>query len=241
MHLPSHLSTDINAKFPRPHTFDLSFIAKMRYFSFFAAAFAVASSAATVLPRQNPLDPNPAEVDFTTVMAGSGCPANTFTTNVSDDAKTVNLTFSSFDVAVDRFSEGQDDTKSCGIRLEAKHPEGFQLAINSIVWSGWARLDSGVDLSLLLAPKYGDWAATSRVYISGGGNTAGGLLFAKEDAAPGSWPVYSPCGTGAVLNMMATVIMVQGNPLGAGSTDDGTSSSPPVTLGVNLVWKPCPA
>jgi len=119
-------------------------------------------------PYQSPTQSPPASTDIAGVTIknlsyiGSGCPEGTVASNLSPDAKAFTLLFDSFFIEAGPATKGvpATATSSCKLNLTLLAPSGWQVAILSVDYRGFADLAAGDSaviserISLLGSPSH---------------------------------------------------------------------------------------
>jgi hypothetical protein len=181
--------------------------------------------------------PNPAEPYFAEVTAnGTGCPAGTWTTTISDDGKTFTTIFSAYETFLE---PGQTITiKDCQLGITLRSPQGLSFAVDSFYYQGYAFLDAGLT-----------GRQTANYYFMGNplnhaelrtdlrGPYDDSYLF--QDAVGIADLVWSPCGVNRNLNV-TTRLRVQNNPRRTGTGYMNlTSIDATSRLVFRLAWRSC--
>jgi hypothetical protein len=188
--------------------------------------------------------PNPKEIQFTTAQtSGSGCKSGTVTTTFSPDMTVVTFGFDEFQTYIGGKSTRSDSNKNCQLHLNLKYPGGYQFAVFSSVYHGWAQLDAGVQgqfSSTYFFSQDASATTTTSTTITGGGVWAAGSVYTKEDRVPTSSYIWSPCGGTGILNINNRIILSTsdrtGKLLGEITNDDATIK---IEHQLNINWRTC--
>jgi hypothetical protein len=87
--------------------------------------------------------PDPNGTYFAEVTAnGTGCPAGTWETAISEDGKTFTTTFSSYEAMIE--PNRTIAIKDCQLGIKLHSPQGLSFAVDSFYYQGYAYLDTGV-------------------------------------------------------------------------------------------------
>jgi hypothetical protein len=171
--------------------------------------------------------PSPDKITFTSAtFSGNGCPQNTVSTSISPDKTVVTFGFDAFQAYIGPGTSIQDRTKNCQLHLNVKYPKGYNFAVLSSTYHGFALLEAGVDADFFSTYYYSEKAAdtfTTRTTISGGGMWADGQVYTKQDVAPQPI-VKAPCGDSAILNINNRINLKSSNSKASGmiTNDDAT-------------------
>jgi len=188
--------------------------------------------------------PNPKEVQFTTAQtSGPGCPQGTVTTTFSPDMTVVTFGFDGFQTYLGPGYTRQDSNKNCQLHLNLKYPGGYQFAVFSSVYHGWAQLDAGVTgqfSSTYFFSQDASATTSTTTSIVGGGVWATGNVYTKEDKVPTSSYIWSPCGGTGILNINNRIILTttdrSGKAQGEVTNDDATIK---IEHQLNINWRTC--
>lgn len=180
-------------------------------------------------------DPN--ESYFAEVIAnGTGCPAGTWHTVISEDGKTFTTTFSAYEAMIE--PSRAIAVKDCQLGITLHSPQGLSFAIDSFYYQGFAWLEQGMT-----------GRQTANYYFMGNplnhaelrtdlkGPYDDSYLF-QDDVGIADL-VWSPCGVKRNLNV-TTRLRVQNNPRRSGTgymnlaTVDGSAQ-----LVFRLAWRSC--
>jgi hypothetical protein len=175
-------------------------------------------------------------------VAGSGCPAGSWSADISPDGQTFTLTLSAYEVKV---SPGQlFDIKQCLINIGLRDPQGFPLSfvLGSIYYQGYGLLDTP-----------GMRAARNTSYVfSTNGTTAPGFAASSrrseivgphessylqaDNVFSGRW---SPCAS--VSNLVVnTNLMLQNDVQRSGTGYVNTATvDGALTMAFRLAWRRC--
>ena len=159
--------------------------------------------------------PNPHEVTIRNLTAlGSGCPAGTVASLLSEDQRAFTLFFSDFAASAGPYEPITNQYKTCNIQLDLDHPHSWQYAIIGVDYRGYAALDRNVTASL-----------RTQYWLQGSFNRP--IQFRRDLSGPHadeflagdqiaeSQLVYSPCSVKRALNLKAS-IAVRSTGRGAG-------------------------
>lgn len=181
--------------------------------------------------------PDPEESFFADVIAnGTGCPAGTWQTTISEDGKTFTTSFSAYEAILE--ASRSIAIRDCQLGITLHSPQGLSFAVESFYYQGYAYLDSGVT-----------GRQTANYYFMGNplnhaelrtdlrGPFDDDYLF-QDDVGIVDL-VWSPCGVERNLNV-ATRLRVQNNPRRTGTgymnllSVDGSAQ-----LVFRLAWRSC--
>lgn len=118
--------------------------AKMLFTTALLATVATLSLAAPTTPSP-PVLPNPNDVyirKFT--YAGSGCPYGTVANSTDASKEVLTLLFSDYVASIGPGTKVADRRKNCAISLDIHYPQGYQYAIFTADYRGYADLEYGV-------------------------------------------------------------------------------------------------
>jgi len=185
--------------------------------------------------------PSPELITFgSATFSGNGCPQGTVSTSVNPDKTVITFGFDAFQAYIGPGTSYMDRTKNCQLHLNVKYPKGYNFAVLSSTYHGFALLEGGVNADFFSTYYYSEKAAdtfTTRTTISGGGVWADGQVYTKEDVAPQPI-VRAPCGDSAILNINNRISLRSSNSQASGmiTNDDAT-----VDLSQQLVidWYEC--
>lgn len=166
---------------------------------------------------------------------GTGCPARSFTNNVSEDKQAVTSVFSAFSAEISAAAAPEDATSNCLITMEVNVPAGFQYSLESVHHRGYLSLEAA-----------GMTASRQSLYMISGSpvhltpparftgpfndNFEHGDVESTENAPA----VWSPCGGGQVL-WIATQTQLHN---GGRSSRQGLMVID--SIDTELEWKACP-
>ncbi|KAK7192033.1 secreted protein [Paraphaeosphaeria sporulosa] len=203
--------------------------------------------------------PDPSQiVIIDSSYSGNGCPQGSVSTSTSTD-KTgrergyiVEIIFDDFDKVItygfDQFQTyigpgipTKDNSRACQLHLNLKYPGGFQYAVVSATYHGWARMDKGVTGDFITSYYFSQDAgktSTTRMSATGGGALTNGQVYTKQDNVETTAVVWSPCGTNGILNVNNRISLRSSNSSAYGelSNDDATIA---FTQQVHVSWQPC--
>jgi len=148
--------------------------------------------------------------------------------------------FDSFQAYIGPGTNVADRSKNCQLHLTVNYPKGYNFAVLSSTYHGFALLEQGVDADFFSTYYYSQKASdtfTTRTTISGGGVWSDGQVYTKEDVVPQPI-VKAPCGDTAILNINNRINLKSNNNGASGmiTNDDAT-----VDLSQQLVinWYQC--
>jgi len=188
--------------------------------------------------------PNPKEIQFTTAKtSGAGCPQGSVTTTFSPDMTVVTFGFDGFQTYIGPGYTRSDSNKNCQLHLNLKYPGGYQFAVFSSVYHGYAQLDAKVTGQFSSTYFFSQDASATRTTttsIVGGGVWAQGSVYTKEDVVPTTSYIWSPCGGTGILNINNRIILSTTDDTGKASgevtNDDATIK---IEHQLNLNWRTC--
>jgi len=204
------------------------------------AALATAMVSATITPKADL--PNPADVQMRVHYAGTGCPDNSITATISPDRAVLKFIFDAFQVSTGPETPTSESRKTCAFTLVLEHPAGYQYALESALWHGWAQLDDGVDLRLDASTFFASEppAATSvQIHASsksGSLNWSEGQVFTKVDEVLAFSRVYSSCVPESVVFLNTRAMLTSQDPRAFGSTAEENVVT---SLDLTLDWRQC--
>jgi hypothetical protein len=147
---------------------------------------------------EGPVVPNADEIYIRSVTyAGSGCPEQTVSQNISPDRKAVSFLFAEFLAEItagmteeERAIQGKKD---CELTIDMQYPNGWTYSVASVDYRGFADFDDGVSAERRTTIKFGDDAkheSFSSALISGFKGD-----FSFRDTFDVKEEVLAPCGT----------------------------------------------
>lgn len=168
---------------------------------------------------------------------GSGCPIGSVAQNIAPDNKAFTLTFSDYIAEVGPGIDLRESRKNCQLTVDLQFPQGYQYAIASFDYRGYASLDRGVE-----------GTQKSSYYFQGMGQTGSfqstfrGVMdkdFQFRDSVALESVVWSPCGASRALNINTQVrLSNRSNANGRGlMTIDSIDGA--VVHKYGLMWRRC--
>jgi hypothetical protein len=187
---------------------------------------------------QQPLEvPDPNGAYFAEVIAnGTGCPAGTWQTTISDDGLTFTTSFSAYEAFLE--ASRSIAIKDCQLGITLHSPQGLSFAVDSFYYQGYAYLDSGVT-GRQTANYYfmGNPVDHAELRTDLRGPFDDDYLF-QDDVGIADL-VWSPCGVKRNLNV-TTRLRVQNNPRRTGTGYMNlTSVDGSARLVFRLAWRRC--
>jgi hypothetical protein len=198
------------------------------------------STGATSQQSGNPDASAPGNVDgtyFADVTAnGTGCPAGTWETQLSDDKRSFTITFSAFDAKVDPAS--MVSVKDCQLALKIKSKKPVAYAVQTFSFEGYAQLQAGVSARLLANYYFqGSPKQDAKDEVEFKGEYDKEYAFSQNIALPEQ--VWSDCGLERDLNVRTTVRLLNASPGKEGKVNVAQAKGKP-KLFVQLSERPCP-
>lgn len=129
--------------------------------------FGSAAASASIIDRKDLQAERPDKKTVTiatTSYSGTGCPAGSVATILSEDRTVVTFGFDKFQAIIGPKAKPADASKNCAIKLGVNYPKDFQLSIVRATYHGYVRLDDGVSANFF-----------SNYFWSGKGNAAQAL------------------------------------------------------------------
>jgi Domain of unknown function (DUF4360) len=77
--------------------------------------------------------------------SGTGCPAGTVSTILSDAKDLVTFGFDSFQAMIGPTVPKTDSRKDCRIRMAIAYASGYSVTVSHTVYHGYTRLDDGIN------------------------------------------------------------------------------------------------
>ena len=179
---------------------------------------------------------NPEGVYFANVVAnGTGCPAGTWETNLSEDGQTFTTTFSAYEATVDPST--LVSIKDCNVSIKLHSPQGLSYSVTNFYYQGYAFLEQGVSGRQLASYYFqGNPVKQAQVRTELRGPMDDTYLFTDE--VPITDTVWSPCGADRDLNIVTRLRLQNSSPRRNGymnlSSIDGSAK-----LVVKLAWRTC--
>lgn len=120
-------------------------------------------------------------------LTGTGCPSDTFTSELSEDGQVITLGFDTYQTLVGPSADPDDREKTCDVAITINYPLGCTVASLSTTYHGFAQLEPGVTGTF--AAQYnispgslsGDGASPFPVTVSSHGFGGDGNVFTKVD------------------------------------------------------------
>ena len=194
-------------------------------------SFLVATAASVTIVPKSEAGSTPTDVKLISVSySGNGCTEGTVRSDISANYTTLTFGFDAFQAPTGPGINSSDS--GCNLRVRMEYTAGYQYAVESFTWSGFAKLDESASLNLWAGtyfPYGGARMVTKSVEITGGGIWVDGIVYTKEERVPTSELLFAPCGSASVANITSR-IMFRGN--GAGATDNKR-------LQLNIYWREC--
>ena len=172
------------------------------------------------------------------VANGTGCPAGTWRTQLSEDGQTFTTTFDSFEAEVD--PKRAISVKNCLLSIRLHSPQGLSYSVQDFYYGGYAYLEEGVNAKIVSQYYFqgnpADNQQPETVFIGHKDDT---YLIQDTRNQIEAEPVWSPCGVDRNLNVNTTVrLMNTNNPRRNGyvnvSAVDGSTK-----LVLKLAWRRC--
>lgn len=181
--------------------------------------------------------PDPNGVYFAEVTAnGTGCPAGTWDTAISEDGKTFTTTFSAYEAFLE--PPRSVVVKDCQLGITLHSPQGLSYSVESFYYQGYAFLDPGV-MGRQTANYYfmGNPVDHAELRTDLRGFYDDSYLF-QDDVGIADL-VWSPCGTERNLNV-TTRLRVQNNRQRTGTGYMNlTAVDAASRLILRLAWRTC--
>ncbi|KAK0750693.1 hypothetical protein B0T18DRAFT_54825 [Schizothecium vesticola] len=176
--------------------------------------------------------PSGHEVQITGIaFAGSGCPANSVSGQLSTDLTTITLLYTSFVAESGAGQPSSNQRKNCQLNVKLKYPAGWQFSIFKADYRGYANIARG-DTGTCKATYYfsGDSKQISSTLTIKGPYDDNYL---KTDQFGVESTVWSPCGLEGLLNINSEVRVSPAN-------SQSKSQLTVRTLGnMTLQWQNC--
>jgi hypothetical protein len=148
--------------------------------------------------------PSGHEVQITGIAyAGSGCPANTVSGQLSSDLTTITLLYAQFIAESGAGLSSSNQRKNCQLNVKLRYPSGWQFSIFKADYRGYANIARG-DTGTCKATYYfsGDSKQiTSTLTIKGPFDDN----YIKTDQFGVTSTVWSPCGVEGLVNINSEV------------------------------------
>ncbi|KAI8892377.1 hypothetical protein BC833DRAFT_532964 [Globomyces pollinis-pini] len=110
-------------------------------------SFAVLSLATLAAAGTIPIggSPDPSQVHIKEITyGGTGCPPNSVSVAMSEDATTFTLIFDQFVAASGAGLGPKDNRKNCQVNVDLRYPQGFSYTVNTIDYRGYVNAPAGV-------------------------------------------------------------------------------------------------
>jgi len=152
----------------------------------FFPILALASPLTLNLPHQS-RQTTPAQI-LSVTAAGPGCPAGSYSPELSADAKSINVGFDSYITAVGAGAGPEERERYCDLTFRIQFPLGCSTASLQSTYHGFAQLDAGVtgtfSSQYSISPgQVLTGGNPNPVTISSAGFGGAGNVYAKEDVA----------------------------------------------------------
>ncbi|KAF2157344.1 hypothetical protein K461DRAFT_219803, partial [Myriangium duriaei CBS 260.36] len=167
---------------------------------------------------------------------GTGCPAGTVASVISDDRTTMTLIFDQYVASIGTGVSVVENRKNCQLNVKIHYPPGFQFSLFSADYRGYAGLDKGVT-----------GVQKSTYYFSGQTQQCStetdfkGPMsqdYLTHDVATSTSVVWSPCGAEGLLNINSQVRLTSTVPGASGQlTTDSVDTKFTQILYFN--WQKC--
>ncbi|KAK4238516.1 hypothetical protein C8A03DRAFT_15021 [Achaetomium macrosporum] len=173
----------------------------MQLFNIIALLASVAVAAPTLAERDGPSGHEVQIQGFT--YGGSGCPANTVGSMLSDDRTTLTLIYDQFIAQAGKGIEPKERRKNCQVNVKLHYPQGWQYSVFKADYRGHATLPAGAKGTTKATYYFsGSSQQVSRAQYFNGPYNADYL---KTDAFAIESTVWSPCGAEGMLNVNSAV------------------------------------
>lgn len=182
--------------------------------------------------------PNPNGSYFASVGAlGTGCPAGTTHTTITNDGKTFTMVFSSY--RVELIPGSVSVTKDCQIFIRLHSPRGLSYTVTEFDYAGIASLEPGASATLSAyyyfqgnpVPSNDRSRKTLRGPFQG--------TFHFDDEIGTLDRVWSPCGVERDLNVRTRLQVARGNTSNANASVQVASVEGNTRLRFSLAWQSC--
>lgn len=169
---------------------------------FYKKDLAITASSLWISAGALAFGPDNVEID-SIVWAGSGCPAGSVSSNVSDDNQAFTLLFDEYIAEIGPFVSKREKRKNCTINIDLSYPQGWSFSIFKVDYRGFASLDRGVK-----------GTQKSTYYFQGSSNSISMQSnfygptdedYVASDSLGLSALVWSPCGENRSLNINSQV------------------------------------
>jgi hypothetical protein len=201
--------------------------------SIFLATIVSAYPNACLDKRSSP----PSNVTIASISySGTGCPAGSVGTSLSEDKTTYTLIFDDFIASV-QAGNATTNQKNCLIDLNLNYPSGYQYSVVQQTYRGFVALDKGV--TALQSSKY--YFKSPLLYTTSSNPFKGPISqdYEKVDNVTLPSLIWSPCGTTGTMHINSAVSVSNlWNSSGNGQlTEDSADGKVTTTLG--LQWAKC--
>lgn len=171
--------------------------------------------------------------------AGTGCPQNSVSTDLSEDGEAMTLIFSAYQVEKGTASKPLE-RKNCNIRLAMNTPAGWSFALLSLIFRGYADIDKSA--TGVQNVNYSLGAGSPKIKL--GKMKIDGEFkndYERADTLPISTIQWSPCRNRSQVLELDTAIAIASN---AGSPEAGgymtvDSLDGELSQQYELLWKRC--
>jgi len=199
---------------------------------------AASASALTVDVGDGGVTPPP-DFNITSLgVNGSGCPAGTVFYVLSEDRRSVTVTFSSFGAQAGPGIPIAENRKNCQLTLGVHVPGGFAFAVATVDYRGYYQLDEKVvakqDSIYYFQGQLQQASAHSQLT-----GAVAGADYTYRDSFDLTSTTTSPCGVDSILNINSALqVSNAANTKGSGFiTDDSIDAS--LTQTFNFNWLTC--
>jgi hypothetical protein len=171
------------------------------------AAAATLGLAAPTTPSP-PVLPNPSDVyirKFT--YAGSGCPYGTVANSTDPSKEVLTLLFSDYIASIGPGTKVSDRRKNCAVSLDIHYPQGYQFAIFTADYRGYADLDYGVTGEQQSTYYFAGHQQQFKAKTTWKGEFREDYLITDKYAVESV--VWSPCGANYPLNINTELRLTQ--------------------------------
>ena len=164
---------------------------------------------------------------------GTGCPAGTWDTQLSQDGQTFTTTFSAFETEVDRTRAVS--IKNCLLAIKLHSPQGLSYSVQDFYYSGYAFLEEGVDARLVSQYYFqGNPAENQQPETTFVGPKDDTYLIQDSRKQIEAQPVWSPCGVDRNLIINTTIRL-----LNTSSPRRNGYLNLTKAFGLKLAWRRC--
>jgi len=168
---------------------------------------------------------------------GSGCPIGSVAQNIASDNKAFTLTFSDYIAEVGPDVSLKESRKNCQLTIDLQFPQGYQFAVATFDYRGYASLDRGVEGTQKSSYYFQGMGKTGSFSTTYRGVKDGDFQF--RDTVPMESVIWSPCGASRALNINTQVrVSNRSNSRGRGlMTIDSIDGA--VVHKYGLMWRRC--